>query len=77
MDEEERSDTANTVHDALTSDSDLKPGDEGFGEAVSVNARDSGPAFGQSVSEAARSNNGSSNPGNNGNGGNSRGRPGN
>ena len=75
--ENESSSVADAVHEALTGEEDLKPGDEGFGEAVSENARDLGPAFGQSVSEAARSNNGGSNPGNNGNSGNGRGRPGN
>ena len=42
------------VHAAQTGDEDLAPGDPGFGEAVSANAREDGAAFGAAVSEAAR-----------------------
>jgi len=74
-DEDERSDVAKAVHKALTADPEngdnngLKPGEEGFGEAVSKNAREGGAAHGQRVSEAARGINGSNGNGNgNGNG---------
>jgi len=50
--EDERSDTAKRVHEALSGDPDTRPGDEGFGASVSKNARAGG--LGQEVSRAAR-----------------------
>lgn len=77
--EGERSETAQAVHEALTASSDgdgLKPGDEGFGKAVSENAKAGGSDFGQSVAEAARGSNGNANAGGRGNApGNGGGRP--
>ena len=49
----ERSETARAVHEALTRPHNLSPGDPGFGEAVSENARTS-RGHGAAVSEAAR-----------------------
>ena len=53
-DDAERSDTARRVHRALTG-SDMEPGDEGFGEAVSNRARSGQPGdLGRLVSRAAQ-----------------------
>jgi len=51
--EVERSEVAEAVHEVLGG-GELSPGDEGFGEAVSEQAREDGRALGQAVSEAAR-----------------------
>ena len=57
-DDGERSDTARAVHRALTGSADPSPGDPGFGEAVSKNARNGGN--GAAASEAARGQRGNS-----------------
>jgi hypothetical protein len=59
--DDQRSDVANAVHEALGGD--LKPGDEGFGAAVAEQAREGN--LGQKVSAAARGANGSANAGGN------------
>ena len=41
------------VHGALTEEGELRPGDEGFGEAVADNAQENGREFGESVADAA------------------------
>ncbi len=67
-----KSDVAKAVHDALTGeDNDLKPGDEGFGQAVADRAKDPDVHLGQEVSGAARNANGSAGTGSNGSPGNS------
>ncbi|MFO8061098.1 MAG: hypothetical protein R6U70_10655 [Bacillota bacterium] len=57
-----RSEVARAVHRALTGQDGLWPGDEGFGHAVSVRAREC--HLGSIVSQAAREANGSSDKGN-------------
>ena len=60
---------ADAVHGALTGTDDLRPGDDGFGQAVSQRARELG-GLGSVVSRAARTANGSmERDGNGGNGG--------
>ena len=49
-------DTADRVHMAL-SGGDLRPGDDGFGQAVAARARADGAALGAEVSAAARGGN--------------------
>ncbi len=56
--DDERSETAKRVHEALTGGDELKPGDEGFGEAVSQRARNPEVDLGDEVSKAARGENG-------------------
>jgi hypothetical protein len=41
------------VHATLTGDADLRPGDEGFGQAVAANARESRGELGRSVAATA------------------------
>ncbi len=69
--EDNRSDIAKAVHDALTGDEDIKPGDEDFGQAVSERAKDQKVDLGQEVSKAARNANDSAGTGSNGSPGNS------
>lgn len=50
--DDDGSETARRVHDVLNGDQDVWPGDEGFGAAVSENAR-TNPDFGSEVADAA------------------------
>lgn len=66
---EQRSDVAKAVQEVLSHPTGLKPGDEGFGQAVAENARAGN--LGEKVSEAARG----ANPSGGGNPGKGKGKP--